>query len=183
MRTRASILTVAIALAGCGKARSLIPVEVHAPAGASGLKRVELVVSMGASEVAKQSYDWTADPTTVGIYVPSSVEGQVSVRGTAFDGTGVVGTDTRMVDVSPGKKAALVMLHLVPGGTVGDGGAPDGARPPDGAPSSDGGPPADTSMNADRGPDVRPPRRRRGRCARRGGAAHAELEASREHRE
>jgi hypothetical protein len=149
-------------IAGCGKdkARSLVPVDIVAPADLVGVASVTVTVSQGADKVADKAFTWVAgagQPLKVGMYLPASVDGAVTVEASAADGGGTVlaTSDKQPATVHPGQISSLVTLTLVrtTGGGGNDGGVtPDGAVMGDGS-TGDGEPGNDGSDGATIPPD------------------------------
>src|SRR4051794_23742720 len=92
---RVWLLLSAVALSGLacgsGKSRSLLLVNVEAPAELVGIDNVSVEVSGDAGDLARQTFAWNAAPGSaleIGIYVPSSVNGTVRVRADAYNNLG-----------------------------------------------------------------------------------------------
>jgi hypothetical protein len=174
---RIALASVVLALAalGCGddKARSLLPIDIVPAADVTGVANVHVVVTHGQG-MTDQHVTWdrpAGETLKVAIYLPSSVEGAVSVSATAADASGaVVGvTGSQMATVSPGQVAAVVTLQLrraEPGmgdagmpadAAAGETGAPaDAALVPDGGATEAGADaaPGDSAAPADTAPDL-----------------------------
>jgi hypothetical protein len=116
--------------AGCTKAgRSLLWVRVDAGA-TPRVSEIEVVVGhLGGPEIQRTRFSWP-QATDLGVYLPDSIEGSVTVLATGNDAgsRNIIASSAPPVTITgvkPGTVSALVVLTLAPvtGGTGGIGGA------------------------------------------------------------
>ncbi|HXI57551.1 MAG TPA: hypothetical protein VNO55_15900, partial [Polyangia bacterium] len=126
------VATFAVVAGGCSKAgRSLLRADVGAAPSVQGLATVKLTVTSKGATLATQSFAWTSPKISVGIFLPDSATGTVTVEAAGLD-TGGLGIALASADASvqPGAASAVVSLVLQVLAPSPDGGA-DG-------PTSDG---------------------------------------------
>jgi len=154
----ASVATAGAVAAGCTEAgRSILQASVTADASVTTLHTVELVVKQAGGVIARQSYPWDASGIHVGIYLSSSVSGDVQVYAVGPDSVAPIAQSlTETVRVTAGQNTAEVALRLLPFRPDVDGGVDSGG--PDTGPGTDAGP--DTTpapdAGADKGAEVAP---------------------------
>src|SRR5205814_6821146 len=114
----------------------------------------------GGSPVVRR-FDWNSasGPLEAGVFLPGSVDGEVSVRASGMDGAAVVEA-TGSATVKPGKVSERLPLALRRASPLPDGGGPtppDGGSAPADGPLPDGPAPADLGPPDTARPDAAPP--------------------------
>jgi hypothetical protein len=136
-RSAARLLGTAglVALACASKeSRSLVPIDIDGPADAD-ISNVTVSVRQGGNELATRTLTWKGartDTLKIGIYLPSSIKGDVIVGAvaTATGGRRFGSGDPPVTAaVASGKVAGLVKLSLRPLPDMLDGASPDGPTP------------------------------------------------------
>jgi hypothetical protein len=137
-----------LALCACNKGSALVRMDVDAEPGLP-IDSVELSLTSqqdGGQVHNRQVIDWPVRQSlSVGLYLPTSVSGQVWARARGLrGGNAIAEAPPQSVSVSPGTASGPVRFHLVGGpGSGADPGA-DGGRPPtDAGAPGDGGLPVD----------------------------------------
>jgi len=147
------VVTVAVAVglaagaAGCTKAgRSVVQVQV-VPGGVAGVTKVEIVVTPvgGGRSPTPQGFtdlDFSV-PQTLGVFVDSSITGQVGVQAKGYAGSTIVASSASMTaTIVAGKASELVVLTLsavTPGDGSGGAGAGGAAGSATGGAKGSGG--------------------------------------------
>jgi hypothetical protein len=137
-------VSCALLALACAKAetRSLVPIDVKAPADAA-LATITATVSQDGGRLASRTLDWTAGrggTLAIGVYLPASASGAVDVTAEGTDEAGLHFTSGSPVrtTVQSGQLASLVTLSLkaeaegpADGGAKRDSGAPADAKAED----------------------------------------------------
>jgi WD40 repeat protein len=99
---------------GCSKAgRSLVRADVSAAPSVQGLATVRLRVSVKNVTLATQSFAWTSPKISVGVFLPDSATGAVTVEAAGLDASGLgIAVATADTSVQPGAASAVVSLVL-----------------------------------------------------------------------
>lgn len=162
MRRAAALALFTLA---CSGGKSIVLVEVSAGDPGIALSSVDISATPKSGSAVLRHFDWNSasGPLAAGIYLPGSVEGEVTVQATGTDAVGMVAA-MNTTTVKPGQvseRVALALKRVGPGPIPPDGGAPPpdgGAPPPEAGPPPPDGPGAETSAPPDTAPpaDVAP---------------------------
>jgi hypothetical protein len=115
----AALLAIAVALGGCSeKGRSLLLVDLSASQQVTMLANVRVVVLDPGNAVAGRiDAAWSGQTLSLGIYLPKSLSGTVSVVGCGYagDGFGIAGAMGMQATITPGEKVGPLAMTLMPG--------------------------------------------------------------------